>query len=409
MGLAPRLRASVLRMGAAVVMAAALCACAAVRPPETLAPPADVRPGEAFDAAARPLGLDELARRAAGADYVLLGESHSSACDHRVQADVLAAMTAAGAVPVLGLEMVPAERQDALDRFNAGEIDVDGLAQAVDWKGVWGHPFAVYRPVFEAARRAGAPLAGLNVPRRVVRAVGEGGLEAVAPEDRALAPGEIIPPAPEQVRDLERVLERHAAPGHGEGDPAPAADAARRERFLRVQALWDTAMARAAVAARRAHGRTVLILAGVGHVENGWGIARRLRVLDPGARVLSVLPWRGGQGFEPARADVFFLCPMTHSSRLGFVLQERDGGVTVADVAPGTRAAQAGFLPGDEILAVMGEPAQDLWALHKGALRAGRAGEPLAVTVRRGGRVLELAVPLAGAGAAPGAAPQGAE
>lgn len=424
MGLAGPSWTAILRMGAAVVLAAALCACAAVRPPELAAPPADVRPGEAFDAAARPLGLDALARRAAGADYILLGESHASACDHRVQADVLAAMAALGAVPVLGLEMVPAERQPVLDRFNAGEIDVDGLAGAVDWKGVWGHPYAAYRPVFEAARRAGAPLAGLNVPRRVVRAVGEGGLEALAPEDRALAPETIIPPAPEQAADLERVLARHAMPGHGDGEAAapvsPSAQAERRERFLRVQALWDTAMARAAVAARRAQGRPVLILAGVGHVENGWGIARRLHVLDPGARVFSVLPWRGGESFEPAGADAFFLCPATHTSRLGFVLQEGDGGVTVADVAPDTRAARAGFLPGDILLAVMGEPVVDLWVLHKGALKAGRAGVPLAITVERDGRILELAVPLTGAGGgrgdspdAPsepsGAAPQGAE
>ncbi|WP_156939732.1 ChaN family lipoprotein [Desulfocurvus vexinensis] len=423
MGLATRQWTSVLRMGAAVILAAALCACAAVRPPE-LAPPADLRPGELFGADARPLPLDELVRRAAHADYVLLGESHSSACDHRVQADVLDAMAARGPAPVLGLEMVPAELQPVLDRFNAGELGVDDLPGALDWETAWGHPFALYRPVLEAARRTGAPLAGLNVPRRVVRAVGEGGPGAVARADRHLLPVQIIPPAPEQASELERVLARHAAPGHGDGEDgaaaAPSAQADRRERFLRVQALWDTAMARSAVAARRAQGRPVLLLAGAGHVERGWGIARRLHALDPRARVLAVLPWRGGSGFDPADADAFFFCPLSHSSRLGFVLQERDARVSVTDVAPDTRAAQAGFLPGDEILAVMGEPATSLWVLHKGALKAGRAGLPLAITVRRDGQVLELAVPLTGVGGGPGAlreepgpapdaAPQGAE
>jgi len=306
-----------------------------------------------------------------------------------------------------GLEMVPAELQPVLDRFNAGEIGVDELPGAVGWETFWGHPFALYRPVFEAARRAGAPLAGLNVPRRVVRAVGEGGPGAVAQADRHLLPVQIIPPDPEQARELERVLARHVMPGHGDGEAAapaaPSAQADRRERFLRVQALWDTAMAQSAVAARRAQGRPVLTLAGVGHVERGWGIARRLHALDPRARVLTVLPWRGGSGFDPADADAFFLCPLTHTSRLGFVLQERDARVTVTDVAPGTRAAQAGFLPGDEILAVMGEPATTLWVLHKGALKAGRAGLPLAITIRRAGQELDLAVPLTDVGDGPGA------
>ena len=394
-------------MGAAVILAAALCACTAVRPPE-LAPPADLRPGELFGADARPLPLDELARRAAYADYVLLGESHSSACDHRVQADVLEAMAARGPVPVLGLEMVPAELQPVLERFNAGDLDVADLPGALDWETFWGHPFALYRPVIEAARRTGAPLAGLNVPRRVVRAVGEGGPGAVARADRHLLPVQIIPPAPGQARELERVLARHAAPGEPPGSAA-SPDPGRRERFLRVQALWDTAMARSAVAARRTQGRPVLILAGAGHVERGWGIARRLHALDPRARVLAVLPWRGGSGFDPADADAFFFCPLSHSSRLGFVLQERDARVTVTSVAPGTRAAQAGILPGDEVLAVMGEPATSLWVLHKGALKAGRAGLPLAITVRRDGQVLELGVPLTGVGTTPDAAPQGAE
>lgn len=394
MGLVARTTHTVRNWAAVMLMAAALFGCVrAELPAPAMQTPgaAGVAPGELFGADARPLEFAELARRATVADYVLVGESHSSACDHRVQADVLAAMTEAlGRAPVLGLEMVPAERQPVLDRFNAGEIGPDDLEKAVDWETVWGHPYSVYKPLFEAARRLGAPLAALNVPKRVMEAVSAGGLSAIAPEDRELAPPLLVPAAPAQVEALGEELARHARM------MPEAATRERAERFMRVQALWDTAMAREAARARRAFGRPVLIVAGSGHVEQGWGIARRLAALDRRSRSLTVMPWRGDALVDPAEADAFFYCGLSHTSRLGFALEERGGEVVVTGVAPDTKAARAGFAEGDVLLTVLDMPVENLWSLHKAALVAGREKRPLTFTVRRGGEVVELAILLTG-------------
>ncbi|WP_461211445.1 ChaN family lipoprotein [Desulfocurvus sp. DL9XJH121] len=387
------LKVSTLLRLLAVGLAFALAGCAGGPMPR---PMRDVLPGEIFAPKGQVQTLESVARAARGADYVLLGEGHAVACDHLVQADVLRAVARAGMSPALGLEMVSVDRQPVLDRFNAGELDLDGLRDALDWDKTWGHAFSGYAPVLRVAREAGVPLVALNVPRRVVRAVSEGGLEAVAPEDRAQAPPEILPPPDGQRESLREEFAMHRelmAPKDAESKEAEHASALRLERFLQVQSLWDTAMAEGAVAARRL-GSPVVVLVGAGHVEYGWGLAHRLKSLDPGAKVLSLVPWRGLDDPDYAAADLLFYCALTNSSRLGFELRLLPGAAEVLSVAPGTKAEAAGFRPGDAIVAAQGEAVQDLWVLHKAAVRAKRDGKPLEFSVRRGEALLTLTVPL---------------
>ncbi|WP_411722681.1 ChaN family lipoprotein [Nitratidesulfovibrio sp. SRB-5] len=301
----------------------------------TVSPAGEIRAMDPADAA----------RLALRHDYILLGESHTSACDHRAQAAFITALLAEGARPAIGLEMVPRDGQPALDEFSRGATLLDKLSDALDWPKTWGYDFALYKPVFAVADWARLPVHGLNVPQRVVRQVSRGGLESVPEADRGWLPPSIIAPAPEQRATLTAIFREHAAmrAGRAEGakgvtrdaapqggtpaapqgapatnpalavpaappvapsaptvagpvvaGPVPAADndAAALERFLLVQSLWDSAMAHQAVRVRVAHGGPVVILAGGGHVEFGWGIARRIRLLDPDARVLLVMPWR---------------------------------------------------------------------------------------------------------------------
>jgi len=250
-----------------------------------------IEPGAFLLADGTPITAAQLAAATEGARYVLVGESHDSGCDHAAQAAVVRAL--AGREPVVGLEMVSTERQEVLDRFHRGAIGVDDLDGALAWRERWGLPFDLYRPIFEAAAEARLQVVALNVPREVARQVSQQGTAALPPE----VP-ELVPPLPEQ----EPML-RESFRAHGNGSEEAF------ERFVRVQSLWDTAMARAAIAWSHDLGRPVVILAGAGHVTNGWGIGHRLRHLDPGAGVAEVMPWRGTAPIDPAQAALFFYCP----------------------------------------------------------------------------------------------------
>lgn len=374
-------------------------------------------PGGLLDEAGGALEPDAFVARARKADYVLIGEGHTNPCDHAVERRLLALLAGDAGVgkgPAVGLEMVPTTRTAALRGYLAGESGLDALPGALDWGRAWGYPFRSYAPIFELLRARGLPAAGLNVPPDVIHRLSAAAQNnatdpaaALAPADRALLPRRIVPPAPEQLDELRAVMAMH--PGGVAHDPA------RLERFAYIQSVWDSAMAEQAARLRRETGRSVVVLAGSGHVEGGLGIARRLRALEPGAKILLVAPWRGDgfeSGFTAADGDVRYFCPVSFESRMGMVLEDSprvpgvDPGkgddawrVVVRSVARGSRAEAAGLRPGDVVERAGGHRMRSLSVLHVAGSEAYRERKPLMFVVRRGDHRYSVDLGLLGAGA----------
>ena len=345
------------------------------------------------------------------AAYLLLGEEHPNPCDHLAQAATIRRLVKSGVRPAIGLEMVPADLQPILDAFNRGALAVADLPKALDWRHTWGFDFELYAPIFETARECDLPVFALNAPQGLAHKVGKVGLDALPPVERASLPGAILPPPPAQVEELRTLFATHAAmfakagksakAKHGKPAKTKASGRDPFDAFLSVQSLWDTQMASRARYARAQTGRPVVIVAGSGHVEQGYGIAHRLRTLDPGATVVSVMPWRGGDLPDASDANYFYVCPAMHKSRLGLTLSQEESGpdkkpgaLLVTDVTAGSPAARAGLLPGDAVTEVGDKPATALVDLHTAAIAARQANAPLRLTVRRAGEILTLAIPL---------------
>jgi uncharacterized iron-regulated protein len=348
-----------------------------------------LEPGTLLNAAGAPMPLGTLLRQAADADVILLGEGHTNPCDHGVQADVVRGLAEIGRPAALGLEMVPAGKQAALDRFNKGSLSLEELPKALDWEAIWGHDFSLYKPVLQAAGQSGFPAFGLNISKEVVGEIRKNGLEGLKPEMRSRLPDRIIPPPASQ---KERLREEFAS--HEAFVQEMNATMAGWERFLLIQAVWDTQMARRAIEVRRETGRPVVILAGAGHVEFGWGIEHRVNRLAPGMRVLSLVPWRGLDDMDEKRGDLFFYCPVSHSSSLGYTIELVENGALITEVEPGSRAETAGLARGDLLVKAGNEPLEGFMDLHKAALRARKKEQPLRLTVERNGRQREIRLEL---------------
>lgn len=381
-----------------LALVTSLCACAGKRTESALPRVA----GQFTSGDGSPLTDEGLARLAVGADYMLLGERHDNAADHAAQAFFLQTIARSGIRPAVGLEMLPRTGlAKELRQYANGVLPLQELAVALNWSKNWGFDFTLYRPIFETAREYGLPVYGLNIPNAVRTAFSRKGEDGLTKAQKRQLPERIIPPLPEQREMLAEWYKHHSAVIKGmRGSKAGAAASqtipvaqeegqAAFERFLRVQSLWDSTMAEEAHRLRIRTGRPVAVIAGGGHVERGWGIAHRLSLLDPGARILLVMPF-SGEAPDPSHADIFFYSPIQPRGGYGITLSQERDRIRAARVRPDSPAARAGLKNGDIILAAGDTPLKTPADLHKAALNARNQRQPLPLRVERAGRILIL-------------------
>ena len=178
-------------------------------------------------------------------DALLLGEQHDAPEHQRWQQDTVRWLAAQGRLAVLVVEMADSGTSTHGLPPDAGEPQVRA---ALHWNSdAW--PWERYAPVVMAAVRAGVPVRGGNLPRERMR-------EAMA--DAALDAH--LPPAAWQAQ--------RAAIDEGHCGLLPAD---RIAPMARIQLARDASMARAVQEAAQP-GRTVLLVAGHGHVRRGLGV-----------------------------------------------------------------------------------------------------------------------------------------
>jgi uncharacterized iron-regulated protein len=398
-----------------LLLMAMLAGCAK---PAAVIPPWDSpSPGSFLAADASLLPDSAVVDMARQAHFILMGESHTNPCDHAVQARLIEALAQSGHRFSIGLEMLPVTSQPVLDRFNERRITAADLGEEVGWEKLWGYSYALYRPIFELAERFDLPVAGLNIPRQTLVAFRDKGNAGLTQADRDALPRRIIPASPAQQKALEMQVELHQtmrAASQSEQADAPATKAqampgsppsmaSMAEKFYLVQALWDSMMAEQALAWKDKLERPMLILAGSGHVEHGWGIEFRLRTLDPKAVCLGVMPVRGAEDFRDQTDEakfplpgtqVYFHCAAQHKSRLGMNILFEEKSMRVESVEPGSKADLAGLVADDVLLKAGDRPLKEAMDLHFAAMAASRQKKPLELTILRSGQTLTLTIPL---------------
>ncbi|QDL39271.1 ChaN family lipoprotein [Rhodoferax sediminis] len=202
------------------------------------------------------------------ADVILLGEQHDAPGHQRIERDVVQSLAARGVLAAVAIEM--AEQGNATTGLAPGASEAQVQA-ALHWRSA-GWPWAAYAPVVMAAVRAGVPVLGANLPRSQMA-----GAMADQSLDRQL-PGPALKAQQQEIRigHCGLLPENQISP------------------ITRIQVARDRAMAQT-VAGARASGRTVLLIAGAGHVRRGLGVP----VYLPAGLALKVVVAQAGQG-QPA-------------------------------------------------------------------------------------------------------------
>lgn len=251
-------------------------------PPQVATPPSVLlRPAAAAPAVvASPSGAlqswDDMIDGLLAARVIGVGEKHDEPSHHLVQARVLAALADRDPGLVVGLEMVSQDQQGVLDAFLSGKTSEADFAAF--WNKAWGYDYAMYKPVFDAARARRLRVVGLNAPIAVAIAVAKKGLSGLTPAQRAW-----LPAAVDESSDARyRAFVKDSLAGH---KLPPDAEA----RMTQAQAAWNEAMG-AKAAELAASGARVLVIAGQGHMLWRAGVPESAARRGAGATAV-VLPY----------------------------------------------------------------------------------------------------------------------
>ena len=270
------------RAGVVTALVVALAGCATAQPP---APPWEAGLGRDHPLTGRIWAAGaqtfveprQLLGRLATARFVLLGEKHDNPDHHRLQAWLVRELLAAGRRPAVAFEMLSDAQADALRRhLAAAPSDADGLGRAVGWDASGWPDWAQYRPIAEAALRAGVPIVPANIPPATARAVARGGLAALDPA--LVARYGLDGPLPSGAAVSLAAELREAHCGHASEAMLAGMATAQRAR--------DARMAESLVGGGGPDG--AVLIAGAGHVRRDRGVPAYLAAREPRSRVISV-------------------------------------------------------------------------------------------------------------------------
>ncbi len=282
---------------------------------------------------------------------VFVGEAHTDYAHHLNQLAIIRGLHERRPDLAIGMEYFQQPFQGYLDEYGAGKLTETELLAKTQYFRRWGYDFRLYEPILKYARDTGIPLVALNIPSEIAQKVARSGLAGLTEQERAEIP-----------RDLDRSNSGYRDFLQSVFKDHPHAKGASFESFYEAQLLWDEGMAARAARYLEEHPtRRLVVLAGMGHVQYGFGIPDRLTRRIPVSRAI-VLNGLDGP-FEPSMADFVLLAKGEHlppAGRLGVILEPDREGLRIAAFATDSAALAAGLGRGDRIVSLNGEPVHEM-------------------------------------------------
>jgi len=344
------------------------------------------------------ISFDQLIRETDSAKVIFVGEAHDQIEHHHIQLRVLQALLQKGKEVVLATEMFQKFQQPVLDRWSQGGLTEKEFLKEVHWENTWGTDYQLYKDILDEAKSHRLKVVALNIEREWVSKVAEKGIKGLSSEDREKLPAMDL--SDEEHRAYIRsIYSRH----HG----GLARDF---DRFYESQCLWDEGMAETLSDFLRSSvsdGKTVLVLAGNGHIVFDFGIPKRFYRRTPiPFKTIVLKEWskEADQDFRfpsPSSpfADFIWVTrpnpPEQRRPRIGIFLKEKEdsGGLWIERVIPNSPAEKAGLVPGDQLIAVEGKEISEVKEIHDALARKGW-GKDILLTIIREGVKKEITVTL---------------
>ena len=191
-----------------------------------------------------------------------IGESHTDPIHHRAQLDIIKSLYEQDPRLAIGMEMFDRTYQPILDQWSRGELDENQFLEKSHWYANWKYDYALYRDLLEFARENHIRLIGLNIPFHIPAKIATGGIDNLSAEDRRHLPDAINTSNADHRAFVKQIHAFHSMRGRENF-----------EYFYEAQCAWDEAMAEAVV--ETIGPDRLVVLAGRGHIQGGFGIPGR--------------------------------------------------------------------------------------------------------------------------------------
>lgn len=207
--------------------------------------------------------IDELNK----VDLIAVGEQHDNVVHHQMQLQIIKSLYAHDERLGVGMEMFQRPYQDVVDKYFAGEISEAEFLKQTEYDKRWGYDWQLYRNIVEFARRNDIPLAALNAPKELTDRVKAVGYDKLGDDEKKQ-----LGPIDFNVKEHREFWMELLSMIHGTHKATPE----QKERSYQVMAIWDDYMGRSAADFFKDRQlKRMVIVAGSGHVEGGFGVPDR--------------------------------------------------------------------------------------------------------------------------------------
>jgi uncharacterized iron-regulated protein len=198
-------------------------------------------------------------RAVAEANVIYVGETHDKQTDHAYELRLVRGMIRRRMAFAIGWEMFDQTQQALLDAWDRGAISLHQLFRDTGFDRSWAPYSPVYAKILETAQRSARNSVALNAPPGLVRKVAHG--QPLSRQEQSLLPHGFMSNQA-AYRNFVSLIGEH-----------PGLPAGHHRSFFAAQNVWDQTMAdRILQFERLQSGTKLVVLAGRGHVADGFGI-----------------------------------------------------------------------------------------------------------------------------------------
>jgi uncharacterized iron-regulated protein len=212
-----------------------------------------------------PVTFEALLEDLAGVQVIYVGETHTNAAHHQIQARIIEALHERHADLAVGMEMFDHRYDPVLEQWRTGALDRAAFIEKTHWyvrQAGWGFNFDLYAPIFETLQSRRIRLVGLNVPFWIPPKISASGIANLLPDERRLIAQRIDTSNAAHRRYVESVFNEN--PHHGLKS---------FDFFYEAQCAWEDTMA-ASIVRKRGDAPMVVVI-GNGHIQYKYGVPDR--------------------------------------------------------------------------------------------------------------------------------------